>query len=103
MKAFKRFTFDAAHKLPDWPEIHGHTWRVEVWVEGDAKDGYVIRESDFTKAAEVMKGRLDHRFLNDVMDVPTQENIARFVMEQFSVPLTKVVVWRDSCQMGVEL
>ena len=44
MKAFKQFNFDAAHQLPDWPGIHGHSYTAEVWFEGPADNGYVMAE-----------------------------------------------------------
>ena len=39
MKVFKRFTIDAAHRLPDKPELHGHSYKVEAWFEGPVVDG----------------------------------------------------------------
>ena len=58
---------DCAHLLPGHPKcghLHGHTYRVEVVVEGEMKDGMVLDFAD-----------LKARIRNDFMDVPTVENI----------------------------
>jgi 6-pyruvoyltetrahydropterin/6-carboxytetrahydropterin synthase len=104
VKISKRFTFDAAHRLPDWPEIHGHSYEVEVWFEGPVVDGYVIRESELTAATDAVRRELDHRFLNDVMDVPTSENIARWLWARFAAVgrVVKVRVYRGTVGLAVE-
>lgn len=104
MKAFKQFNFDAAHQLPDWPGIHGHSYTAEVWFEGDADNGYVIAESALTQALEPVRRVLDHSNLNDLMDLPTSENIARFIWARLNhVPgLFRVRVVRGSIGFGVE-
>jgi 6-pyruvoyltetrahydropterin/6-carboxytetrahydropterin synthase len=104
LKIYKRFSFDAAHRLPDWPDIHGHSYRAEVWFEGPVVDGYVIREAELTALTDAVRARLDHRFLNDIIPLPTSENIAKFLWEEFRAAgnLVKVVVLRESCGLGVE-
>ena len=104
VKVFKRFTIDAAHRLPDRPELHGHTYKVEVGFEGPVVDGYVIREADLTALAEQVRNKLDHKYLNDVIPHPTSENIAKFIWDEFAATrkIAKVVVYRESCEMGVE-
>jgi 6-pyruvoyltetrahydropterin/6-carboxytetrahydropterin synthase len=104
MKVFKKFSFDAAHRLPDWPDVHGHTYRAEAWFEGPVVNGYVIRESELTKLIEAVRQRLDHRYLNDFIDPPTSENIAKFVWSLLAATrmLKRVLVYRDSCEFGVE-
>jgi 6-pyruvoyltetrahydropterin/6-carboxytetrahydropterin synthase len=104
MKVFKRFSFDAAHRLPDWPDVHGHTYRAEVWFQGPVVNGYVIRESELTELVESARKRLDHRYLNDIIDPPTSENIAKFVWSLLASTkmLRRVLIYRDSCEFGVE-
>ena len=104
MKVFKRFTIDAAHRLPDKPELHGHSYKVEVWFEGPVVDGYVIREADLAALIEQVRNKLDHKYLNDIILVPTSENIAKFIWDEFAATrkIAKVVVYRESCEMGVE-
>jgi 6-pyruvoyltetrahydropterin/6-carboxytetrahydropterin synthase len=104
VKVFKRFTIDAAHRLPDMPGLHGHTYRVEVWFEGPVVGGYVIREADLNVRVERVRTKLDHKYLNDIIPVPTSENIAKFIWDALADTgtISKVIVFRPSCGMGVE-
>ena len=89
MKITKRFTFDAAHYLPNYvgkcKQLHGHTYTLEVTVEGDV-DEFTGMVMDFanlkyivnTKALE----RIDHNLLNDVIPNPTAENILIWIMDK---------------------
>lgn len=82
------FYFAAAHRLPryDGPcfRMHGHNYRLFVAVEGavDPDSGMI---ADFGRIKEIVQehvlARLDHRTLNDVLENPTAENIARWVYE----------------------
>jgi 6-pyruvoyltetrahydropterin/6-carboxytetrahydropterin synthase len=82
------FTFAAAHRLPryDGPcfRMHGHNYRCQVAVEGevDPRTGMV---ADFGRIKELVQehvlARCDHRTLNDFLDNPTAENIARWIFE----------------------
>jgi 6-pyruvoyltetrahydropterin/6-carboxytetrahydropterin synthase len=67
-------------------------------------DGYVIREAELSALAERVRKKLDHRYLNDVIPVPTSENIAKFLWCEFAVTgkVVQVRVYRESCGMGVE-
>lgn len=82
----KRFSFDASHRLAGLPEghkcgrLHGHTYTVEVVLEGDSLTGpgFVTDFGDLTPFGRYLNDHLDHRHLNDVMsDVePTSERLA---------------------------
>jgi 6-pyruvoyltetrahydropterin/6-carboxytetrahydropterin synthase len=83
MRLGHRFYLDSAHTVPTVPKcarLHGHTYEVEVRVEGTpGADGMIIEFGAFKEKAwaEVL-GRYDHVFLNEIMsDVPTVENLAR--------------------------
>lgn len=104
MKVFKQFTFDVAHKLPDWPGLHGHSYTAEVWFEGPATDGYVIPESVLTNTIEGVRKQLDHTYLNDFIELPTSENIARWIWDRLRPAgnLIRVRVFRDAIGFGVE-
>ncbi len=88
MRLDVEFYFAAAHRLPryDGPcfRQHGHNYKFFVALEGevDARSGMII---DFgqVKAAvqEEVLARVDHRDLNDVLENPTAENIARWIWE----------------------
>lgn len=104
MKVFKQFTFDVAHQLPDWPGLHGHSYTGEVWFEGPATDGYVVPESVLSVEVEAVRKRLDHSFLNEFIELPTSENIARWIWGALRPKgnLVKVRVFRGSIGFGVE-
>ncbi|MHC1610009.1 MAG: 6-carboxytetrahydropterin synthase QueD [Candidatus Methanospirareceae archaeon] len=77
--------FSAAHSLPRHPgrckELHGHTYRVDVVVEGEKK-GDTECVADFAEVRAVVEdviGLLDHKHLNEVISYPTSENIALFL------------------------
>ena len=81
----RTFTFDAAHRLPDhggkcW-EMHGHTWRVTLEVEGDRatqgqSNGMVMDLAELKTVAHTLLSRWDHKVLNEWFKHPTCENIA---------------------------
>ncbi|HTP52835.1 MAG TPA: 6-carboxytetrahydropterin synthase QueD [Anaeromyxobacteraceae bacterium] len=88
MRLDVEFYFAAAHRLPRYEgpcfRLHGHNYRFVVGLEGevDPRTGMV---ADFGKVKEVVTehvlSRVDHRNLNDLLDNPTAENIARWVWE----------------------
>lgn len=84
MKLKTEGTFDAAHHLVgyDGPcsRVHGHRWRVVVWVEGEAEDlDEVGILWDFTNLKKLLK-KYDHQDLNEVLKLnPTAENIAKLI------------------------
>lgn len=83
--------FDAAHYLRDYPgkcsELHGHTWEVEVAVEGERLDGLGML-IDLKILKEFLKdviNLLDHKLLNDLSFFdpnPTVEVIGRWIFER---------------------
>jgi len=82
------FTFAAAHRLPryDGPcrRPHGHNYKFFVALEGevDPASGMIFDFGDLKKVVqEHVLSRVDHRDLNDVLDNPTAENIARWIWE----------------------
>jgi 6-pyruvoyltetrahydropterin/6-carboxytetrahydropterin synthase len=90
---------DCAHFLPDHPKCgtpHGHTYRVELVVEGDLRDGMVMDFADLKQALHRVLARYDHRSWNDFLAYPSVENICellhRDLREHFSFPCT-LRVW----------
>ncbi|MHC1686976.1 MAG: 6-carboxytetrahydropterin synthase QueD [Methanothrix sp.] len=85
--------FDAAHSLPGYQgkcaNLHGHTYQVEMVVEGDVgADGFVM---DFYQLKRVLAGALedlDHRCLNDLLPIPTAERIAEWICERLKKDLS---------------
>jgi 6-pyruvoyltetrahydropterin/6-carboxytetrahydropterin synthase len=96
------FTFHAAHVLP-WhlgkcSRLHGHSYRVEVQVEGPLNDNGIV--VDFDQLESVLQTAvfepLDHTLLNDTLPNPTAELIGIHLMdeaERHGVVLKSVQVW----------
>ena len=78
------FWFDGAHYLNNYDgkctNLHGHTWRVEVWVRGDDTQlNEVGILFDFTEVKQLHE-MFDHKLVNDVIKTnPTAEHIAMFI------------------------
>jgi 6-pyruvoyltetrahydropterin/6-carboxytetrahydropterin synthase len=98
--------FDAAHKLVGYEgkcaELHGHTWRVEVFVVGEKLNdvGILVDFNVLKKKLKEIIERLDHKLLNDLNEIgnPTCENISKYIFENLKdlpkqVKLEKVRVW----------
>ncbi|MBI2930299.1 MAG: 6-carboxytetrahydropterin synthase [Planctomycetes bacterium] len=76
---------DSMHLLPGHRKCgvpHGHTYRVEVAVEGPVNDGMVI-DFDVLKSQlrEVLK-EFDHVDLNRIIAYPSCENIAMEILRR---------------------
>jgi len=95
-------TFSAAHFLPEHEgacqNLHGHTWKVEVWLTGtvEPRSGMVIDFGDIKKEIRVF----DHRCINNQVDyVPTAENIAADLLQRIMlysrITSAKVRVWES--------
>src|SRR6185295_14311911 len=74
VKLTRDFTFEAAHLLPKAPEghkcrrLHGHSFRVEIMVEGevDPKTGWFLDYGEITALVDPIRMKLDHYYLNEV-------------------------------------
>jgi 6-pyruvoyltetrahydropterin/6-carboxytetrahydropterin synthase len=113
-RLIREFTFEAAHHLPNAPEghkcrrLHGHSFRVEVVVEGevDPARGWFLDYGVIRDLVEPVRLRLDHYCLNDVegLENPTSEHVARWIWERLKpgLPsLTRVVV-HETCESRCE-
>ena len=88
MRLDVEFYFAAAHRLPRYEgpcfRMHGHNYRFFVALEGevDPRTGMI---ADFGEVKRIVQeqvlARVDHRNLNDVLENPTAENIARWIWE----------------------
>lgn len=103
--------FDAAHALRRYPgecrELHGHTWDVEVTVEGGELDdiGIVYDFKTLKDDLSSVLQRYDHGYLNEVTPFddlnPTAENLARVLFDELSgrvgatVRVVEVAVWES--------
>ncbi|HRC56506.1 MAG: 6-carboxytetrahydropterin synthase QueD [Myxococcales bacterium] len=74
----RSFRFEAAHFLPRVPEghkcarMHGHSYEIEVAVEGDIDPelGWVMDFSTISEHVSPLVAALDHQVLNDVPGLP---------------------------------
>ena len=109
MNVFKSFTFEAAHRLPNVPpehkcaRLHGHSFHVEVHVEGDVGDesGWVLDFADIRDAFAPVHDALDHRYLNEIdgLENPTSEHLAAWLWEHIKdlLPsMTAVTLWETA-------
>jgi 6-pyruvoyltetrahydropterin/6-carboxytetrahydropterin synthase len=110
MEIAYRFGFDAAHHFDHFPEdhpnrrVHGHSFQVEVAIEGepDAASGFVADFADLEAACRSVRDALDHRMLNDIrgLSQPSLENLSCWVwgaLHPRFPGLARVTVRRDSC------
>jgi 6-pyruvoyltetrahydropterin/6-carboxytetrahydropterin synthase len=91
--------FAAAHRLENFygkcEALHGHNWKVEVFLTGDRLDraGLLL---DFgvvkAKAREVLE-EIDHKYLNELPAFkeqnPSSENLARYLFQRLSDTLNR--------------
>jgi 6-pyruvoyltetrahydropterin/6-carboxytetrahydropterin synthase len=88
MKLVKKFKFDSAHYLPDYDgkcsRLHGHCWKLEVEIEGPVQENGMIM--DFSLLKKIVDTKiidlLDHYTVNDIIKVPTAENIIEWIRLQ---------------------
>jgi 6-pyruvoyltetrahydropterin/6-carboxytetrahydropterin synthase len=94
----KTYSFEAAHQLPDWPDVHGHSYEVEIWLEDTSGGDYVLPLSKIDAAVEPILKKIDHRMLNDIMEMPTMENIARWFWNELkdTLPLSRIDIIRPT-------
>ena len=75
-------TFDAATSLPGHDRceaLHGHTYRVEMMVAGEALNGVLADFRDLKKALREVLKDYDHQNLSEKFSFPSCENICYHV------------------------
>lgn len=106
MLLYTTFTIEAAHRLDipgGTPEMHGHSYWIQLYVTSSADVPYPLEL--FEKYAGTIKTALDHKLLNDIIPLPTQEALVehiRAIWPSGAEPLQKIIVRRDSLNTGVE-
>ncbi|TMQ61409.1 MAG: 6-carboxytetrahydropterin synthase QueD [Candidatus Eisenbacteria bacterium] len=108
------FTFEAAHLLPKAPEghkcrrLHGHSFRVEVTVEGEAdpETGWFLDYAVIRDSIEPIRALLDHYYLNEVPGLAnaTSENLAHWIWEKLkpTLPSLAAVTIHETCEARCE-
>src|SRR4051812_30723261 len=86
--------------------MHGHSFRVEVYIEGEVEEkaGWVMDFAEIKAHFKPLVEQLDHRLLNEIegLENPTSENLARWIWRQLKPDLpglSKIVV-RETCNAG---
>jgi len=89
--------FAAAHSLRDYPgdcaRLHGHNWRVELYVECSELDalGLAVDYKVLKRELKAVLAHWDHYNLNDIPPFdsinPSSENVARVLYEEMAARL----------------
>jgi len=104
--------FAAAHRLDNFygkcEALHGHNWKVEVFLEGDRLDGAgLLMDFGQVKArTHELLEEIDHKYLNELPAFqhqnPSSENLARYLFERLAAALNqdgvkvrRVSVWES--------
>ena len=92
----KTFRWEMGHRLPEHPggcrNLHGHSYRLEVSIDGDVSDtGMVIDFDDVTRAVRPLIQELDHAFLCDESDHDLLTFIRDHDMKHVAVPFSSTV------------
>ncbi len=103
IETFREFTFEAAHQLPPYSGLHGHSFKVQVVFVGDPNPvyGWATSLTDVDDHIDRLQSELDEKYLNDIagLEVPSLENIARWIYARLanSVPtIDRVVLSRGA-------
>jgi len=86
--------FAAAHSLRDYPgdcaRLHGHNWRVELYVVCEELDhlGLAVDYKTLKQALKEALAKWDHYHLNEIAPFdsinPSSENVARLLYEDMA-------------------
>jgi len=78
---------DSAHYIPGHDKcgsLHGHTYKVEVVIEGEKKAGMIIDFSELKKAIKEALALYDHKTLNEILEYPSVENLCEAIKNSLS-------------------
>jgi 6-pyruvoyltetrahydropterin/6-carboxytetrahydropterin synthase len=82
---------DCAHSLPGHPRcgtLHGHTYKVELIIEGRNENGMIVDFSDLRGTLRETLNLFDHKSLNDFLDYPSVENICELLQRKLKEKLS---------------
>jgi len=88
----KRFEFETAHFLPDYKGkcalIHGHSFKLEIEISKCPSSyknysSFIMDFGDLKKIVnECIIEQLDHKFLNDMFEIPTCETLVLWIQKK---------------------
>jgi 6-pyruvoyltetrahydropterin/6-carboxytetrahydropterin synthase len=107
MEVTKVFEIHAAHRLysTEWTterneqlwgkctHLHGHTWQLQVTISARVNEtsGMVLNFSELKRiVTEQVIDKLDHNYLNDVVPLPTCENLLVWIKDQLHPKLPQL-------------
>jgi 6-pyruvoyltetrahydropterin/6-carboxytetrahydropterin synthase len=76
---------DCAHYLPGHAKcgrLHGHTYKIEVVIEGENRSGMIMDFADLKTAVRDTLAQFDHTLFNDFLEYPSIENICEMLKKQ---------------------
>jgi 6-pyruvoyltetrahydropterin/6-carboxytetrahydropterin synthase len=76
---------DCAHFLPGHEkcgQLHGHTYKIEVIVEGEPDGGMVVDFAELKRQTREVLQQYDQRNWNDFLEFPSVENICELLSKQ---------------------
>lgn len=120
MRVCKIFQWDAAHKLilpyeSPCATLHGHTYKVEIEVEGDIDShGMVMDFHELKDTVNLVS--FDHKYLNELRGLhlynknPTAENLVQFLKAQLdgvwdnpAVKIRRIRIWETPTSWAEEI
>lgn len=108
METFKEFTFEAAHQLQPFSGLHGHSFRVQIYMQGepDPVYGWAANLYEVEERLSTLRGKLDHTYFNNIegLEIPSLENVARWIWQKLhnEVPGLDRVLVRRGCEGDAE-
>ncbi|MCD6232271.1 6-carboxytetrahydropterin synthase QueD [Candidatus Aerophobetes bacterium] len=100
--------FAAAHRIKEaegkCERLHGHTWKVQVTLQGKKLDkrGILIDFREVKKLVKKSIDKLDHQYLNEVLKnmAPTTENIAKFLFKELEKKIDSQKIKLSEVKVG---
>lgn len=79
----------SAHKLPNaynekCHNLHGHTYKILIEIETSILINDMVVDFKFIKD---IVDKLDHRYLNDFLEVPTTERLSEYIYTEIKTKL----------------
>jgi 6-pyruvoyltetrahydropterin/6-carboxytetrahydropterin synthase len=103
--------FEAARKVDILPighrarNLHGHSFLARMVTEcpNNSTESVSDKSNQIKDLFGKTVARLDYALLNDLMEVPTDENLARWVRKQLSLPEISTIGIQSASDQGVDL
>ncbi len=97
----KEFRWEMGHRLPGHPvcqNVHGHSYRLVVEIEGDLDEGGMVLDyGDVAEAVRPLVAELDHSFMVDPEDTLMRELLDRSGLKatrvSFRSTAENIAVW----------